>query len=82
MEGLRVITMGVKAKFRKRGAEGLLFAEGLENALKIGYKWCEYSWILEDNELAKRTVRLMDAELYRIYRFYEKPLASDEGQKT
>ncbi len=82
MEGLRVITMGVKAKFRKRGAEGLLFAEGLENALKIGYKWCEYSWILEDNELAKRTVRLMDAELYRIYRFYEKPLTGGEGQKT
>lgn len=74
MEGLRLITMGFKEKFRKRGFEGVLFAEGLESALKIGYRWCEYSWILEDNELAKRTVRLMDAELYKIYRFYEQAL--------
>jgi GNAT superfamily N-acetyltransferase len=81
MEGLRVITMGVKSRFRRHGAEGLLFAEGLENALKIGYKWCEYSWILEDNELAKRTVRVMDGELYRIYRFYQKPLAGDGGRE-
>jgi GNAT superfamily N-acetyltransferase len=74
MQGLRLITMGVKEKFRKRGIEGVLFAEGLRTALNIGYEWCEYSWILEDNELAKRTVRVMDAELYRIYRIYEKPL--------
>ncbi len=76
MEGLRLITMGVKEEFRKRGVEGALFAEGLEKALEIGYRWCEYSWILEDNELAKRTVRLMDAELYKIYRFYEKRLTA------
>ncbi len=74
MPGLRVITMGVKEKFRKRGVEGVLFAESLRTALDTGYGYCEYSWILEDNELAKRTVRLMDAELYRIYRILEKSL--------
>jgi GNAT superfamily N-acetyltransferase len=74
LEGLRVITLGVKEEFRKRGFEGVLFAEGLQHALRIGYGWCEYSWILEDNELTKRTVRLMDADLYKNYRMYEKPL--------
>ncbi len=74
MEGLRLITMGFKEKFRKRGFEGVLFAEGLQKALEIGYTWCEYSWILEDNELTKRTVRLMDADLYKIYRMYHKEL--------
>jgi len=74
MPGLRVITMGVKETFRKRGIEGVLFAESVRKALEIGYGYCEYSWILEDNELAKRTVRVMDGELYRIYRIYGKPL--------
>jgi len=76
MAGLRVITLGVKADHRKRGIEGVLLGEGLEKSLEIGYEWCEYSWILEDNELTKRAVRLMDGELYKVYRVYEKVLIS------
>ena len=74
MTGLRVITLGVKADHRKRGIEGVLLGEGLEKSLEIGYEWCEYSWILEDNELTKRAVRLMDGELYKVYRVYEKQI--------
>ncbi|NCO68914.1 MAG: N-acetyltransferase [Acidobacteria bacterium] len=70
--GLRVITMGVKPQFRLRGAEGMLFCRSVAAAVERGYHWCEYSWILEDNELAKRTVRIMDADLAKIYRIYGK----------
>jgi GNAT superfamily N-acetyltransferase len=76
MEGIRLFTLGVKQEHRKRGIEGILIGEGLQKSLEIGYKWCEYSWILEDNEVTKRTVRLMDGELYKIYRIYEKPVLS------
>jgi hypothetical protein len=76
LTGLRLITLGVKAEHRKRGIEGVLLGEGLEKALEIGYSWCEYSWILEDNELTKRAVRLMDGELYKVYRVYQKPVIS------
>ncbi len=72
MEGLRLLTLGIKAEHRKRGLEGLLIAEGLEVALRLGYSWCEYSWILEDNELIKGTIRLMDGEVYKTYRIYRK----------
>ena len=74
MEGIRLFTLGVKKEHRKRGIEGILIGEGLQKSLEIGYKWCEYSWILEDNEVTKRTVRLMDGELYKIYRIYEKQI--------
>jgi GNAT superfamily N-acetyltransferase len=74
LEGLRLITMGVKGEYRLRGIEGVMFYHGLQAALERGYRWCEYSWILEDNELAKRTVRLMDAQLKKIYRLYRQPL--------
>ncbi len=60
-----------------RGLEGVLIAEGIEESLRLGYSWCEYSWILEDNELTKRAVRLMDGDLYKTYRIYQKDLNSD-----
>jgi hypothetical protein len=75
MEGLRLITLGIKEAHRKRGIEGVLFADGLSAALRLGYQWAEYSWILEDNELTKRAVRLMDGQLYKIYRVYEKHIS-------
>ena len=74
LQGLRLITLGVTEPHRKRGIEAVLFAEGIRAALELGYQWAEYSWILEDNELTKRAVRLMDGELYKTYRVYEKPL--------
>jgi GNAT superfamily N-acetyltransferase len=73
-EALRLIIMGVKEEYRLRGIEGVMFYEGLKAALDRGYTSCEYSWILEDNELTKRTVRLMDAAHSKTYRIYSKPL--------
>ncbi len=73
-EALRLITMGVKEPYRRRGIEAILFFEALKAALERGYGRCEYSWILEDNELALRTVRLMDAQLTKVYRMYARPL--------
>lgn len=73
-EGLRLLTMGVVAEYRLRGIEGVMFHEGLRAALERGYRWCEYSWILEENELAKRTVRLMNARESQRYRIYERDL--------
>jgi hypothetical protein len=76
LEGLRLILLGVKRDYRNRGIEGVLIGEGLRVSLEAGYQWCEYSWILEENELTKRLVRLMDGELYKTYRVYQKPLSA------
>ena len=76
LEGLRLILLGVKPGFRDRGIEGVLLGEGLRVAIDTGYKWCEYSWILEENELTKRLVRLMGGDLDKVYRIYEKRLSS------
>ena len=74
LEGIRLILLGMREGYRNRGIEALLFANGIEVALRAGYKWCEYSWILEDNERTKRAVRLMGGELYKVYRMYERAL--------
>jgi GNAT superfamily N-acetyltransferase len=72
LPGIRLILLGIREGYRNRGIESLLFSDGIEVALAAGYQWCEYSWILEDNELTKRAVRLMGGELYKNYRVYEK----------
>ncbi len=75
LKGLRLILLGVKPGFRDRGIEGVLLGEGLRVAIDTGYEWCEYSWILEENELTKRLVRLMGGDLDKVYRIYEKQLS-------
>lgn len=70
--GLRVLTMGVIPEARMRGIEALLVYESLQAALDRGYRWCEYSWILEDNELVKGTIGLMATRESQRYRLYKK----------
>jgi GNAT superfamily N-acetyltransferase len=69
---LRVITLGLKKEYRMRGIQSLMFEEGLKAALKRGLTGCEVSWMLEDNALILRSVRLWGGRLYKTYRMYDK----------
>jgi GNAT superfamily N-acetyltransferase len=71
---IRVLTMGVKEEFRKKGIEGLLYLESFKAARKRGYERAEMSWILEDNVLMQRGCELMGGKLYKKYRIYEMDL--------
>ena len=71
---IRILTMGVKEEYRKKGIEGLLYLEAFKAAVKKGYKRAEMSWILEDNVLMQRGCELMDGRLYKKYRIYEKEI--------
>ena len=71
---IRVLTMGVKEEFRKRGIEGLLYLESFKAAMRKGYERAEMSWILEDNASMRKGCELMGGKLYKKYRIYEKNL--------
>jgi hypothetical protein len=72
---IRVLTMGVKEEYRKKGIEGLLYLESFKAAVKNGYERVEMSWVLEDNVLMQRGCELMGGKLYKKYRIYEKNIA-------
>lgn len=74
IKDIRVLTMGVKEEYRKKGIEGLLYLESFKAAMKKGYERAEMSWILEDNVLMQRGCELMGGQLYKKYRIYEKSL--------
>ncbi|HUJ19097.1 MAG TPA: hypothetical protein VL197_14030 [Nitrospirota bacterium] len=69
---IRVLTLGVKEEFRKKGIEGLLYLESFKAAVRRGYKRAEMSWILEDNMPMRKGCELMGGKVYKKYRIYEK----------
>src|SRR5574337_100608 len=64
---IRVLTMGVKEEYRKKGIEGLLYLESFKAAMRKGYRRAEMSWVLEDNELMKKGCEVMGGRLYKKY---------------
>jgi len=73
---LRLLLLGIKAEYRHRGVDALMFREGFMSIREKykRFKHVEFSWILEDNIPVQRLVEMMGARLYKKYRVYEKGL--------
>ncbi len=68
---LRVMLLGVRNDFQKRGVEALLYIETFKRGIEKGYKHAECSWILENNILMQRGIEAMGGRRYKTYRIYE-----------
>jgi GNAT superfamily N-acetyltransferase len=72
VDWLRVFALGVIPEYRGSGVDALMYIETAKAALRRGYKWAEMSWILEDNEMMKRSIEMMGGKIYKTYRMYQK----------
>jgi hypothetical protein len=72
---IRVMTLGIKEEYRKKGIEGLLYLESFKAAMRRGYERAEMSWVLEDNAVMQRGCEFMGGKLYKKYRIFEKRIA-------
>jgi hypothetical protein len=70
IDKIRVMLLGVKHDFQKKGVEGLLYVETFKNGIKKGYHQAECSWILEENVLMQRGIEAMGGKRYKTYRIY------------
>jgi GNAT superfamily N-acetyltransferase len=70
----RVLTLGVKEKYRNKGLESAMLIGGLDFGISRGVTESEASWILEDNEKMCRVLETIGGEVYKRYRIYEKAL--------
>ncbi|MBN1425975.1 N-acetyltransferase [Candidatus Fermentibacteria bacterium] len=70
----RLITLGVKEGFRRRGIEAVLMLESFRQGHLAGYTHGEMGWVLENNELMIRDIEAMGGRRYKTYRIYETPL--------
>ncbi|MBX5481496.1 MAG: GNAT family N-acetyltransferase [Myxococcaceae bacterium] len=69
---LRVLMLGIKPGFQKRGIDAVLYTETLRAARALGYVGGELGWTCEDNHLMNRALESMGARRYRTYRIYER----------
>ncbi len=70
----RVITLGMKEKYRSKGLESALLIEGLKVGIAAGVTESEASWILEDNLQMCRVLEAIGGRVYKTYRLYERPV--------
>ena len=68
----RVLTLGVKAKYRSKGLESAMLIEGLKVGIQAGVRESEASWILEDNQMMCRVLEAIGGRVYKRYRIYER----------
>jgi GNAT superfamily N-acetyltransferase len=68
---VRVLTLGVVEEYRASGLAAGFYAALVRNAARLGYRDSEMSWILEDNVLMNRSLKMMGAKRYKTYRIYE-----------
>ena len=71
---VRVIVLGVLPEYLNTGAGGALFYETAINAKKLGYRYGEASWILEDNDRMNKSAEAMLGIIDKRYRIYQKSL--------
>jgi hypothetical protein len=67
----RIITLGIVPEFQKRGLDAVFYWELVKRGHDFGIDFGEASWILEDNDLMNRAIRVMGGELYKTYRIYD-----------
>jgi len=71
IKSLRVLALGVVKEYRTSAVAAAFYATLFRNARRMGYGDCELSWILEDNVLMNRSLKIMGARRYKTYRIYE-----------
>ena len=68
----RVLTLGVKERYRSKGIESAMLIEGLKVGFDAGVTESEASWILEDNVMMCRVLEAIGGRVYKRYRIYER----------
>jgi GNAT superfamily N-acetyltransferase len=71
----RIIVLGVVPAFQRHGIDAVLYFEiGTRMTRGHGYTEGEASWILEDNTMMNRAAEMMNGEIYKRYRLYQKTI--------
>lgn len=74
IDRLRVIIMGVKQAYQKKGIDAVFYRDTIVTGNKKRVKGAEVSWILEDNMPMMQTALNMGAHIYKTYRIYDKEI--------
>ncbi len=69
---VRVTIMGVVETFRNKGIDVALYKQVFDAAHRKGIHWAEASYVMEDNTVMHRIMKMTGAHVYKRYRIYVK----------
>lgn len=72
----RLIALGIKKEYRKRGLDSVLMKETFEVGKRLGWTGGEIGWTLEDNDLVNRPIELFGCTRTKRYRIFGKQLSA------
>ncbi len=70
---IRVLSINVVPEFQRWGLGLVLMKAMAPKALELGVQEAEFSWISEDNDLARMGLEKGGAKIYKKYRMYDLP---------
>lgn len=70
----RLIVMGIKSGYRRRGADSILFVETHRAANRVGWEGAEIGWTLDDNDMVNRAIEAMNGTKVKTYRVFGQDL--------
>jgi GNAT superfamily N-acetyltransferase len=73
----RLIALGVRKEYRKRGVDALLVLETFNAGKRLGWTGGEISWTLEDNDMVNRMIEVFGSKRSKTYRVYGKALPTE-----
>ncbi len=74
VDRLRLLALGIKEEYRRKGLDSFLLHESLMAARRLGYTGGEVGWTLETNDPVNRLIEAMGGKVVKTYRFFERPV--------
>lgn len=71
VEWMRVILLGLFPEYQGKGIDAVVYKHLIDVGLEHGFKYCEGSYILKENEMMNRGMRAVSGEVYKEYKIYE-----------
>ena len=71
VEWMRVILLGLFPEYQGKGIDAVVYKHLIDAGLKHGFKYCEGSYILKENEMMNRGMKAVSGEVYKEYKVYE-----------
>ncbi len=80
-----MLILGIRKKYRNvrkyAALSAYLYGEMNEGGRRLGMKWGELGWTLEDNGAINAGIRMVGGKVYKKYRVYEKSLVAAEAAR-
>ena len=72
----RVVALGVMTTYRRMGIDAALYYETYNKFIENKIKWCDMSWVLEDNKGILDPLYRLGGTIYKRHRIYERNIPS------